>query len=276
MRSIDLALFIVLGATLLYSAETAPAPALPLRDCSSETGLADRSDIVFCEPWEDPNWFQKGYGSPRLLNPPAATKNDVRHTSIETNGCVSGKCLKLSMKQFVTTASSLHRALRNAGLQPEQLYMTRTLSWPTGVLALTLPRATVVTGRPQGMDVDGGASVTVAVGGSQHGDPGHVPGRWQHPADPGRSGPAAPRSAAVALADRGHPQAQPGRLTDAALGCPRDCLHLPRRSRAARPQRGKVVSVPVLAVVGVRADGQKVLVELDLCGGESYEAWKGA
>jgi transposase-like protein len=38
---------------------------------------------------------------------------------------------------------------------------------------------------------------------------------------------------------------------------------------------GKVVRVPVLAVVGVLADGQKVLVELDLCGGESYEAWKG-
>ena len=38
---------------------------------------------------------------------------------------------------------------------------------------------------------------------------------------------------------------------------------------------GKVVSLPVLAVVGVRTDGQKVLVELDLCGGESYAAWKG-
>ena len=37
----------------------------------------------------------------------------------------------------------------------------------------------------------------------------------------------------------------------------------------------KVVSVPVLAVVGVLADAQKVLVEVDLCGGESYEAWKG-
>ena len=38
---------------------------------------------------------------------------------------------------------------------------------------------------------------------------------------------------------------------------------------------GKVVRVPVLAAVGVLADGQKVLVELDLCGGGSYEAWKG-
>ena len=39
---------------------------------------------------------------------------------------------------------------------------------------------------------------------------------------------------------------------------------------------GKVVSAPVLAVVGVLADGQKVLLTLELCsGGESYEAWKG-
>jgi putative transposase len=38
---------------------------------------------------------------------------------------------------------------------------------------------------------------------------------------------------------------------------------------------GKVVSVPVLAAVGVLADGRKRLLTLDLCGGESYEAWKG-
>src|SRR5439155_431843 len=39
---------------------------------------------------------------------------------------------------------------------------------------------------------------------------------------------------------------------------------------------GKVVSAPVLVVVGVLTDGQKVLLTLELCsGGESYEAWKG-
>ncbi len=38
---------------------------------------------------------------------------------------------------------------------------------------------------------------------------------------------------------------------------------------------GKVVSVPVLAVVAVLADGQKRLLTLELCGGESFEAWKG-
>ena len=38
---------------------------------------------------------------------------------------------------------------------------------------------------------------------------------------------------------------------------------------------GKVASVPVLAAVAVLADGQKQLVALELCGSESYEAWKG-
>jgi len=38
---------------------------------------------------------------------------------------------------------------------------------------------------------------------------------------------------------------------------------------------GKVVSVPVLGVVGVLSDGHKHLLALELCGGESFSAWKG-
>lgn len=38
---------------------------------------------------------------------------------------------------------------------------------------------------------------------------------------------------------------------------------------------GKVVSAPVLGVVGVLPDGRKQLVALELCGGESFAAWKG-
>lgn len=39
---------------------------------------------------------------------------------------------------------------------------------------------------------------------------------------------------------------------------------------------GKVVSVPVLGVVGVLADGEKQLLALELCaGGESFAAWRG-
>jgi putative transposase len=38
---------------------------------------------------------------------------------------------------------------------------------------------------------------------------------------------------------------------------------------------GQVEGVPVLAAVAVLADGQKPVLTLDLCSGESYEAWKG-
>ena len=38
---------------------------------------------------------------------------------------------------------------------------------------------------------------------------------------------------------------------------------------------GKVVSVPVLGVVGVRSDGGKHLLALELCSGESASAWRG-
>ena len=38
---------------------------------------------------------------------------------------------------------------------------------------------------------------------------------------------------------------------------------------------GKVVSVPVLGVVGVLSDGHKRRLALELCSGESFGAWKG-
>ena len=43
------------------------------------------------------------------------------------------------------------------------------------------------------------------------------------------------------------------------------------RVRAA----GRVTSVPVLVALAVLADGTKQLVALEMCGGESHEAWKG-
>src|SRR6266516_2259322 len=38
---------------------------------------------------------------------------------------------------------------------------------------------------------------------------------------------------------------------------------------------GKVVSAPVLGVVAVLSDGRKHLLAVELCGGESFAAWKG-
>lgn len=122
MRPKTLALLVVLAAALHGPAWAASA--LPLGDCASETGLAGRTDIVMCEPWESANWFQNGYvanGSPK--GPPPVSQKDIPFASIESNGCVSGKCLKVSMKQFETTGLSVHWPLRNAGLEPEQLYM---------------------------------------------------------------------------------------------------------------------------------------------------------
>ena len=46
---------------------------------------------------------------------------------------------------------------------------------------------------------------------------------------------------------------------------------VPLRLRSA----GKVVSLPVLGVVGGLPDGRKHLLALELCGGESLAAWKG-
>jgi hypothetical protein len=80
----------------------------PLGDCSAESGLAGRADIVFCEPWESPHWWQNGYvNHPRLENPVPATEEDIALTSIESEGCVTGRCLRVRMKQFEPGSLSL-------------------------------------------------------------------------------------------------------------------------------------------------------------------------
>jgi hypothetical protein len=117
-----LALLAIISITLLGSVGTAPAA--PLGDCASEAGLAGRTDIVFCEAWESADWYQNGYvpsGSP--ASRAKVIPSHIPYASTETSGCASGKCLKIRMKQFETTGLSIHWPLRNAGLEPEQLYM---------------------------------------------------------------------------------------------------------------------------------------------------------
>lgn len=122
MRSIGLVLLVFLASALFGPVWAASG--LPLGDCSLETGLVGRTDIVFCEPWDNDNWFQNGYvasGSPTSRTP--VSPKHIPNASIETNGCASGKCLKVSMKQFEAGALSIYWPLRNAGLEPQQLYM---------------------------------------------------------------------------------------------------------------------------------------------------------
>ena len=156
---------------------------------------------------------------------------------------------------------------------------TRTLSGPTGALALTLPRATMATGAGRRewtstvvpryqrrlQEVNTAVLATYLAGGNTRRIRGAL-APLLHGAPLSRS--AVSRVVATLKSSLEAWQTRPlGDLE--VVYAYLDALALRVRSG------GKVVRVPVLAVVGVLADGQKVLVELDLCGGESYEAWKG-
>ena len=101
------------------------AQSLPLGNCNSEPQLSGRNDIVFCEPWESETWWQDhGYvrdGGKRPAGPVDPVKH-LDYASITTEGCVSGKCLKLLAKKDATRSLSVHWPLNAAGLQPESLY----------------------------------------------------------------------------------------------------------------------------------------------------------
>jgi hypothetical protein len=119
-----MSLFIVLLSVAALVVVQAPRAAALPPGCESESGLNGRADIVFCEPWEDPSWWKKGYVSdPKLQRGVPAGSGDVSKTSIETEGCVSGKCLRVNMLKGKTHGLSLHWPLSNAGLAPEHLYM---------------------------------------------------------------------------------------------------------------------------------------------------------
>jgi len=100
-----------------------PAAALP-PGCEGEHGLTGRSDIVFCESWESEDWWRNGYVSDAFLERPTpAREGDVRRTRLDSEGCRSGKCLRVDMLRGKSPALTLHWPLKNANLAPEQLYL---------------------------------------------------------------------------------------------------------------------------------------------------------
>ncbi|MEQ8659672.1 MAG: DNRLRE domain-containing protein, partial [Gammaproteobacteria bacterium] len=101
-----------------------PAVKLPLGDCTLETRLGGRADVVFCEPWESPRWWQSGYlNDPIVADPRRAGEPDVALTRIVEEGCVAGSCLRIETPRDVTKSLSVYWPLNNAGLAPETLYM---------------------------------------------------------------------------------------------------------------------------------------------------------
>jgi len=97
---------------------------LPLGDCSAEANLAGREDVVFCEPWEDADWWTAGYlRDPTVDDPRAATADKVDRTEVVSEGCFSGNCLKAHMFQGATNSLSLYWPLAEAEMAPEEIYL---------------------------------------------------------------------------------------------------------------------------------------------------------
>ena len=155
----------------------------------------------------------------------------------------------------------------------------RTLTGPTGPLALTVPRATVFT--PTGSrewastllpryqrrlrEVNEAVIATYLAGGNTR--------RLRGALMPLLKGAPLSKSAVSRIVGTLRSSLETWRTR--ALG-DQDVVYLYLDALALRVRSaGKVVSVPVLGAVAVLADGRKQLMALELCGGETFEAWKG-
>jgi putative transposase len=156
----------------------------------------------------------------------------------------------------------------------------RTVTGPTGPLALTVPRASLFT--PTGVrewgstllpryqrrlrEVNEAVVAVYLAGGNTR--------RLRGALSPLLKGAPLSKSAVSRIVGTLKAELEAWRTRSLAaldvLGLFLDAFAL--RVRSA----GKVVSVPVLGVVAVLTDGQKQLVALELCpGGETFSAWKG-
>jgi transposase-like protein len=156
----------------------------------------------------------------------------------------------------------------------------RTLTGPTGPVALTLPRATLFSGAGDAKEwtsrivpryqrrmpeVNAAVVATYLAGGNTR----RIRGALQPLLK------AAPLSKSavsrvVATLKNGLEAWRTRSLADL------DVIYVYLDGFALRVRSaGKVVSVPVLGVIGVLPDGHKHLLALELCGGESFSAWKG-
>jgi putative transposase len=155
----------------------------------------------------------------------------------------------------------------------------RTLTAPTGPVALTLPRATLF--RPAGAtewtstilpryqrrlrEVNEAVAATYLAGGNTR----RIRGALQPLLKAAPLSKSAVSRVVATLKD-GLETWRTRALADL------DVVYVYLDAFALRVRSaGKVVSTPVLGVVGVLPDGGKHLLALELCGGESFAAWKG-
>ena len=95
-----------------------------LGDCDKEPQLAGRNDLVFCESWDQQQWWQgKGYLSdPIVADPRPLAETHLTFTEVVSDDCVSGNCLKVNMEQGATRGLSAYWPLLEANLAPQNLY----------------------------------------------------------------------------------------------------------------------------------------------------------
>jgi transposase-like protein len=153
----------------------------------------------------------------------------------------------------------------------------RTLTGPTGPVALTLPRATLFAGAKEWtsrivpryhrrmQEVNEAVVATYLAGGNTR----RIRGALQPLLKAAPLSKSAVSRVVATLKD-GLEAWRTRSLADL------DVIYVYLDGFALRVRSaGKVVSVPVLGVVGVLPDGRKHLLAVELCGGESLAAWKG-
>jgi putative transposase len=166
--------------------------------------------------------------------------------------------------------SELRRGYRNGT-------KTRTLTGPTGPVALTLPRATLFAGEQEWTSkivpryhrrmpaVNEAIVATYLAGGNTR----RIRGALQPLLKAAPLSKSAVSRVIATLKD-GLEAWRTRSLADL------DVIYVYLDAFALRVRSaGKVVSAPVLGVVAVLSDGRKHLLALELCGGESFAAWKG-
>jgi putative transposase len=166
--------------------------------------------------------------------------------------------------------SQLRRGYRNGT-------KTRTLTGPTGPVALTLPRATLFAGAKEWTsrivpryhrrmpEVNEAIVATYLAGGNTR----RIRGALQPLLRAAPLSKSAVSRVTATLKD-GLEAWRTRSLADL------DVVYVYLDAFALRVRSAwRVVSAPMLGVVGVLSDGRKQLLALELCGGESFAAWKG-
>jgi transposase-like protein len=188
--------------------------------------------------------------------------------------------IEVAIEEELTAALGVTRYTRDAARDGYRNgHRGRTLTGPTGPLALTLPRATLfaTSGRREWTsallaryqrrlrEVNEAVVATYLAGGNTR--------RLRGALAPLLKAAPLSKSAVSRIVGTLKAELEAWRTRSLAdldvFGLYLDAIAL--RVRSA----GKVTSVPVLGVVAIRSDGQKQLVALDLCGSESFDAWKG-